>query len=184
MFTCLKVFKYYTFLPFLDIDSISIIDHTSPFQDTLDMIHTLVLVCRLFFLSSIPLQVLFLCCKQRRSSRSCRYQTTMYLKIIITSPLILSPGIENTSNCLRTCLFSGGKCLPSKSPSMHRIHPNKCRSPRIWPTLKRHRPKLTKKNILKNKLSARIRFTQKSLPEFILPSKICERRSRRSRFSQ
>ena len=80
--------------------------------------------------------------------------------------------------------FFGGKCLPSKSPSMHRIHPNKCRSPRIWPTLKRHRPKLTKKNILKNKLSARIRFVQKSLPKFILPSKICERRSRRSRFSQ
>ena len=78
--------------------------------------------------------------------------------------------------------FFGGKCLPSKSPSMHRIHPNKCRSPRIWPTLKRHRPKLTTKKYFK--LSARIRFAQKSLPEFILPSKICERRSRRSRFSQ
>ena len=77
--------------------------------------------------------------------------------------------------------FFGGKCLPSKSPSMHRIHPNKCHSPRIWPTLKRHRPKLTKKNILRNKLSARIRFVQKSLPKFILPSKICERRSRFSR---
>ena len=59
--------------------------------------------------------------------------------------------------------FFGGKCLPSKSPSMHRIHPNKCRSPRIWPTLKRHRPKLTKKI---KKINC--------LRELDLPKKVCQ----------
>ena len=108
---------------------------------------------------------------------------SLSLKYFSRWPCYCYSGIENTSNCLRTCLFSGENvCQVNLQVCI--APPNKCRSPRIWPTLKRHRPKLTKKNILKNKLSARIRFVQKSLPKFILPSKICERRSRRSRFSQ